>query len=261
MPYVSSEGVDLFYQVYGHGPRTLVLAHGMGGNSAIWFNQVAALVADYRVVVFDHRYFARSQCTAENFLPAKFPADVMAIMDRLELESAVFVCQSMGGWTGSQMAVHHADRVDGLVMSHTPGVFSHPDVTPPQNLADLTRGIGGGFQSPALADDFPQKDLRGAVLYQMVSDFNGIENQVIGQQIAAARLSVDVRTLTDYGVPTLFITGDKDILFPADYIQSLAEKVPGAQCVNLGDVGHSSYFESPSEFNAELRKFLNQLDR
>lgn len=259
MPYVTNSGVNLYYQVYGSGPQTVVLAHGMGGNSAIWFHQVAALAGSYQVVVFDHRYFARSDCDADSFLPAEFPGDVMAIMDALEVQSAVFVCQSMGGWTGSQMAVHHADRVDGLIMSHTPGVFVHSDVAPPENLANLTRGIGGGFHSPALADDFPDKDLPSAVLYQMVSEFNGIENKVIGQQIAAAGLSVDVSTLDSYDVPTLFITGDKDVLFPPSYIQALAAKVPGAACVNLGVVGHSSYFELPVAFNAEVEGFLSNL--
>lgn len=259
MPYVSSDGVNLYYQVYGSGERTIVLAHGMGGNSAIWFNQVAALVADYRVIVFDHRYFARSTCPEENFLPAKFPNDALAIMDDLDVRSATFICQSMGGWTGSQVAVHYPDRIDGLVMSHTPGVFTHPDVAPPKNLERLTSGIGGGFHTPALAEDFPDKDLRGAVLYQMVSEFNGITNSVIAKQIAAANIGVDVRTLDAYAIPTLFITGAKDVLFPPEYIGALAVKVPRARCVNLGDVGHSSYFELPDAFNAEVRLFLEGL--
>lgn len=256
MPYVSSDGLDLYYQVYGSGSRTIMLAHGMGGNSAIWFNQVAALASDYRVIVFDHRYFARSSCTEEHFLPARFPADALAILDELGIPSATFICQSMGGWTGSQVAVHHPDRIDGLIMSHTPGVFTHPEVAPPKNLENLTRGIGGGFHTPALADDFPDKDLRRAVLYQMVSEFNGIDNRVIAKQIAAANIGVDVSTLATYDIPTLFITGSRDVLFPPDYIAALAAKVPNATCVNLGDVGHSSYFELPEAFNSEVDSFL-----
>lgn len=260
MPYVSSDGVDLYYQVYGSGRRTIMLAHGMGGNSAIWFNQVAALVEDYQVIVFDHRYFARSTCAVENFLPAKFPDDALAIMDALGLGSATFICQSMGGWTGSQIAVHHPDRIDGLIMSHTPGVFTHPDVSPPKNLERLTSGIGGGFHTPALAEDFPNKDLPSAVLYQMVSEFNGIDNRVISKQIAAAGVGVDVSTLTSYDIPTLFITGNQDLLFSSQYIEALAAKVPHTTCVNLGDVGHSSYFELPHAFNAKVLDFLSRLD-
>ncbi len=259
MPYVSSDGVNLYYQVYGTGERTIMLAHGMGGNSAIWFNQVAALVEDYRIIVFDHRYFARSTCPVEHFLPAKFPDDALAILDALDIGSATFICQSMGGWTGSQVAVHHPDRIDGLIMSHTPGVFTHPEVSPPKNLERLTRGIGGGFHTPALAADYPDKNPPGAVLYQMVSEFNGIDNSVIAKQIAAAGVGVDISRLPTYDVPTLFITGNQDLLFSSEYIEALAAKVPHANCVNLGDVGHSSYFELPHAFNAEVLAFLDQL--
>lgn len=260
MPYVTNEGLRLYYESYGAGDRTVVLAHGMGGNSAIWFNQVAALIPNYRVVVFDHRYFARSSCPPEAFLPAMFASDVLTILDELDIESAVFVCQSMGGWTGSQIAVHHQDRIDGLVMSHTPGIFTHSTAVNSADLKRLTGNVGHTFHSPALAHDYPEKNPAGAVLYQMVSAFNGIDNRMISQQIAAANLSVDVDTLTDYSVPTLFITGDQDVLFPATYIEALARVVPGATFKNLGDVGHSSYFEFPEAFNKTLHAFLNSVD-
>ena len=58
MTYVNSHGVDIYYEQMGEGDKVLVMAHGMGGNGAIWFNQVAAFSDDYRILVFDHRYFA-----------------------------------------------------------------------------------------------------------------------------------------------------------------------------------------------------------
>lgn len=259
MPYVTNEGVQLYYETYGEGDRVVVLAHGMGGNSAIWFNQVAALLPDYRVVVFDHRYFARSACSPEEFLPAMFATDALTILDELDIKSAVFVCQSMGGWTGSQIAIQYQNRIDGLVMSHTPGVFTHSTATNTADLKSLTGSVGHRFHSPALAHDFPEKNPAGAALYQMVSAFNGIDNRVITKQIAAANLSVDVASLADYSVPTLFITGAKDVMFPAPYIEALAKAVPGARFRNLGEVGHSSYFESPKAFNQELLEFLSSI--
>ena len=259
MPYVTNEGVQLYFESYGEGNRAVVLAHGMGGNSAIWFNQVAALVPDYRIVVFDHRYFARSSCPVEAFLPGLFASDALTIMDELAISSAVFVCQSMGGWTGSQIAVHHRDRIDALVMSHTPGIFTHETAVNTADLKSLTGNVGHTFHTPALAQDYPEKNPAGAALYQMVSAFNGIDNRVIAKQIAAANLSIDASTLSDYDVPTLFITGDQDVLFPASYIEALSAVVPGAKFRNLGKVGHSSYFEAPDAFNQALQEFLNSL--
>jgi len=258
MATVTSHGTDIYYEVHGDGDRTIVFAHGMGGNAAIWFNQVARFSPDFRVVTFDHRYFARSRCPVDQFDPAWFPDDVLAILDAEQIDAAIFVCQSMGGWTGSQMAVHHADRVLALVMSHTPGVFTHTSaVNDRRAVAELvSRAADTPFGSAALAVDYPRKNPAGAVLYNQVSSFNGIDPAVIPRKIGEAGLAVDTDSLTDYEVATLFVTADKDILFPPAYIKALAESLPGAAFRNLGDAGHSSYFEIPDVFNEALSTFI-----
>lgn len=258
MSYATSHGTDIYYEVHGSGDRTLVFAHGMGGNAAIWFNQLAHFSLKYRVVVFDHRYFARSKCPVEQFNPAWFTDDALAIMDAESIEAPIFVCQSMGGWTGSQMAIDHPDRIGALVMSHTPGVFTNEQAINELPVADLVSGRPDNpFRTPALAVDFPDRNPAGAALYAEISSFNGIDPSAIPRGIGAGQLTVDTDSLTDYAVPTLFITADKDVLFPAPYITSLAQTVPGATCRNLGDAGHSSYFEIPDVFNEALQTFID----
>lgn len=260
MPHATSHGTRIYYEVHGEAQQTLILAHGMGGNGAIWFNQIAHFAPNYRVVTFDHRYFARSGCPVDHFNPAWFPDDVMAIMDAEEIDAATFVCQSMGGWTGSQMAVNHADRVEALIMSHTPGIFTHVSaVNDRRAVAELIGRRQGPFSNAALAEDYPGKNPAGAVLYNQVSSFNNIDPAVIPRAIAEANIAVDTETLADYNVPTLFITADKDVLFPPGYIEALATTVPGAEFANLGDAGHSSYFEIPDAFNARVATFLSSV--
>lgn len=256
MPYVTNEGVDLYYEVHGEGEQTLMFAHGMGGNAAIWFNQIAHFAPNYRVIAFDHRYFGRSACSVEDYKPASFPADAIAIMDAEEIASAIWVCQSMGGWTGSQLAVHHSDRVDALIMSHTPGIFQH--ATAVNDTSRLARTIESGVL-PALALDFPEKNPPMAALYGAINRFNTIENAAISRKIGQARLGINIESLVDYATPTLFITADQDVLFDSGYIKALALALPGAQFANLGDVGHSSYFELPTAFNHAVEGFLEVL--
>ena len=260
MPAVASYGVDIYYEIHGNpeAEKTLVFAHGMGGNAAIWFHQIVRFRDHYRIVTFDHRYFARSSCSVDDFDPTKFPADVLAIMAAENIDSAIFVCQSMGGWTGSQLAINYPEKVDALVMSHTPGIFYHADaLNDAEEVAHKVSTIGAE-SSPALAYDYPQKNPKGALLYRMISAFNGIDNAVIPAKINGAQVGVNTDSLKDYAVPTLFVTGELDILFPASFIQTLAATLPGAECENLGDVGHSSYFESPDAFNDVLATFLTR---
>jgi 3-oxoadipate enol-lactonase len=256
MPYASSHDVDIYYEIYGKGERTLVFAHGMGGNAAIWFNQVATFMSGYRVIVFDHRYFARSMCAESDFKPELFADDIMAVMAAENVDSGVFVCQSMGGWTGSQMAVHHPEKVDGLVMSHTPGIFFNESAVNNRDVNKLVSKPMSSLGSAALAVDYPKKNLAGALLYAQISGFNRIDPAAIPRGIGKANIGVNTASLGDYKIPTLFVTADKDVLFPSSFIETLAKTLPGAQCVNLGDAGHSSYFEIPDKFNQALSEFL-----
>ncbi|XOV88260.1 MAG: alpha/beta fold hydrolase [Pseudomonadota bacterium] len=259
MPRIQSQGVELYYETHGSGPQTLVFAHGMGGNAAIWFNQVAYFMEKYRIITFDHRHFARSSCTEDQFLPALFPSDILCIMDACEVSQAHFICQSMGGWTGSQLALMHPDRVGKLVMSHTPGVFvNRAAVNDARQVAAKVSAPAPAFGSAALAADFPARNPAGAVLYNQISAFNGINPAVVPKAITAAQLAVDTDTLSDYRIPTLFVSADQDNLFPASYIKALAATLPGARFVNLGDAGHSSYFEMPQAFNQTIEAFLEE---
>ncbi len=264
MATVTSHGTDIYYESYGEsdidGAPAIIFAHGMGGNAAIWFYQVAEFSKRHRVITFDHRYFARSACPAGEFDPARFPDDVMAIMDAEGIEQAVFVCQSMGGWTGSQMAIQHPERVLALLMSHTPGVFEHKSAV--RDLSSVADQISKPFTeigSPALAADFPEKNRAGALLYAQISSFNGIDPNVITRSIGTSGLGVNTDTLTDYQIPTVFVCADHDILFPPAYLEALAASLPGANYVNLGDAGHSSYFELPDAFNAVLQGMIDAL--
>ena len=53
--------VDLYYEVAGNGPQTLVLVNGVGDPLEGWVNQIADfLAAGLRVVSFDNRGVGRS---------------------------------------------------------------------------------------------------------------------------------------------------------------------------------------------------------
>ena len=259
MSYVTSHGTEIYYEVHGDGPETLVFAHGMGGNGAIWFNQLAYFHERYRIVVFDHRCFGRSRATADEFRPALFMEDALAILDAVRVDSATFVCQSLGGWTGSPLAISHPERVNALVMSHTPGVFTHKDAINDRTpVADLIDRPASAFSTSALALDYPDKNPAGAALYQQIGRFNSLDLSIVPRRIGEAGIGRDIDSLTDYRVPTLFITGDKDELFSPAYIRALATAL-GADFLNLGDVGHSSYFETPNAFNVAVDTFLGSI--
>ena len=155
MPYVNSNGTEIYYESTGAGPA-IVFAHGAGGNAAIWFNQIAHFKSKYQCITFDHRSFARSPAPDSTLTIPNFRDDIFAIMDHLEINKAHLVGQSMGGFSALRCALDNPDRVSSLTLSCTPGGISLPN--PSKALQEL--GSRGQTESRRRCQKRPSKTLR-----------------------------------------------------------------------------------------------------
>jgi pimeloyl-ACP methyl ester carboxylesterase len=64
--------------------------------------------------------------------------------------------------------------------------------------------------------------------------------------------------LAAIGVPTLFVVGTDDEIFPPASIAEAAARVPGARLELVDGAGHSPYFEQPGVWNNLVRAFLRE---
>ncbi len=260
MPRVERAGASLYYEIYGDpNDPALVFAHGAGGNAASWWQQVPFFLdRGFRVVVFDHRGFARSACAEGELAVTHFPADLLAILDAENIERTALVCQSMGGWTGLPTAVQHPERLRCLVLCGTPGGL-WTDVVRDSfaKIAERVQGIGGivGPGGAALADDYPAREPRMAFLYEQIANMNDVPPALLTSMSAAQTQPAE---LEDFATPTLVISGDKDVLFPPDVLENVVATIPGAQLERFDGAGHSTYFEQPDRFNAVVAAFVDK---
>ena len=253
------DGVDLYYEIYGQGPA-LVFAHGAGGNSASWYQQVPFFSQDYTTLVFDHRGFGRSRFNEDEFSSHFFAEDLKVILDHAGIDKAVLVCQSMGGWTGINFALAHPQQVKALVMSHTIGAISSPEITAAMRKAALDREpVVAPFGSWALSSELPGRDPVKAFLYQQIGGFN---TEINLAKILSGKGSVlegaKPERLAELTMPVLFITSEQDQLIPASAVHLAAELLKNARVEHFDQVGQSSYFECADEFNALVSCFLEE---
>jgi pimeloyl-ACP methyl ester carboxylesterase len=118
MPKLVANGIDFHYQQTGTGPD-VILIHGVTGDLSIWFLCVALgiLGRSFRVTAFDLRGHGYSGLSRDGFTSADQAADVLAIMDALEIEHAALAGHSFGAVIAMHAAVLFPGRVDALVLS------------------------------------------------------------------------------------------------------------------------------------------------
>jgi pimeloyl-ACP methyl ester carboxylesterase len=255
MPLVKRPDTTLYYEAHGAGPA-IVFAHGAGGNTLIWWQQVPFFARSHRVLTFDHRGFGRSQCAPGSFHAREFAADLFAILDHAGIERAALVCQSMGGWTGLRAALERPERVACLVLSGTPGgVFTPAVVEAFQRIGRIAAGEGIRA-TPALAPDVPEREPELTHLYDRIAGLNpGLAPEALAT-LAEAR--VEPAELAGYAVPTLLVAGEHDQLFPPAALKDAAARIPGCRAVDFAGAGHSPYFEAAPRFNRIVADFVAQ---
>ena len=252
--YLERDGERIYWESVGSGDP-LVLCHGAGGNHAIWFQQVPLFARHRRTISWDQRGFGRSSAIGGATTPALASADLVALLDHLDIGQADLVGQSMGGWTVLRTALDHPNRVRRLVMSNTPGGIRTGALEEAwKTLGPNSLTADGLGRSPALAEAFAEADPAHAYLYQMLGGFGEPD---MGSIAPGLIVSMVARSeLIAISCPVLFTTGDHDALFSPAMIRESASFIPGARFHEFVGAGHSPYFEMPEAWNAVVGEFL-----
>ena len=120
-------GVRVHALVAGAG-EPVILLHGWPEFSGVWRRNIPALAASHRVVAPDLRDFGKSRtldpATAPLPTPDVYAADLVALMDRLDIARAAIVSHDIGAFVAQFLARTRPDRVSRLVFFDCP----HPAI-------------------------------------------------------------------------------------------------------------------------------------
>lgn len=255
------DGATIVYEITGSGPA-LLFAHGLGGNHFSWWQQLPVFARTHTCIAFSHRGFAPSTVPSGAPDPHDYAGDAAALLDHLEIDTVVHVGQSMGGWTGVELALHHPDRLAGLVLACTTGTLGFDEFGDPAIAAWRKR-------APQMVEEMNALGVHRATgkvfaanepvlhhLYGMIDRLNaGLDKEEVRRRLWAMR-SRGPDDAARIRCPVLCITGEDDAAIAPASVRAVARHIPNAEVVAIPETGHSVYFERADLFNAILAKFL-----
>jgi 3-oxoadipate enol-lactonase len=261
-------GCRLYYEVTGAGP-TVVFAHGLGGNHLSWWQQVPHFAGRYTCVTFAHRGFAPSSEIPGGPDPADYAGDLAALVDHLALDRVFLVAQSMGGWACLEYALANPGRVRALVLASTAGAIARRATLlrdPPVLDAWIARAAAARAEMqrdgvhPAAGARMAREQPALHFLYRAIDAIAGAKFDKEG--LRARMIALQTRPpddLAQLNVPTLFTTGDEDVVFPPMLAPALAALMPAARVEQIAAAGHSVYFERADIFNRLVDEFFAEV--
>jgi pimeloyl-ACP methyl ester carboxylesterase len=259
--------------------RDVLLIHGLGATKASFFDTAAALSRDgYRVHALDLPGFGSSSKPATGPYTARWFADtVVGVMDKLGIDRAHIVGNSMGGRVALEVALREPERVGALALLCPAVAFVkrgyHPIVRLARpELAFLPHRFGRARVSATLSSLFYDTDAIDPYVSDVVVDefqrSYGSGGARFAFLSAARNIYLDAPfgkhgfypRLADLERPALFVWGSHDALIPPGFKRHVAQWLPRAEQIVLEGCGHVPQVERPEQTNGLIRRFLARAD-
>jgi 3-oxoadipate enol-lactonase len=255
-------GADIGYDDIGTGQPVLFI-HAFPLNRTMWAPQVSALVERCRCVAADLRGFGDSTLGGEASI-ATYADDLASLLDHLQIEQAVVVGCSMGGYVALAMWRQHPNRVRGLVLSDTKSPADSDEIRARRKTLIATANEEGSLgvanvQIPSLVGKTTrekQPDTYDAV-HRMMAQAKPAA--IVGAIEAMMTRPDSTPMLPTITVPTLIVVGDEDVPTPVKESRAMHSAIPGSLLQVITQAGHLPNVERPAAFNHVLSEFLATL--
>lgn len=239
--------------------RVVVLLHGIAVSSWAWRRNIDVLArGGLRVLAIcqkGHGWSGRGP--GDYDLPA-LSRFVLAALDRLQVPSATWVGNSLGGAVSLWTALHHPARVERLVLINP---ASHVEQLPWQALRSQVAALAPVYR--ALVGPTLLRIPLAAIAYRnlpidrdyMAGFWAPFEARGSMRALTATARALPHeiealdRRLGEVQQPTLIIWGERDALLPVSGAYRLARKIPHARLVLSPEAGHCPQEEEPERVN------------
>ena len=115
MPNVEVNGQTIHYTDSGGNYPAVIFAHGFFLDHTMFDAQVEKLSKRFRCIAWDQRGFGKTPAPGP-FSYWDSARDAVALLDYLQIDQAVFVGMSQGGFVSLRAALSYKERVRGLVL-------------------------------------------------------------------------------------------------------------------------------------------------
>jgi pimeloyl-ACP methyl ester carboxylesterase len=249
----------LHYRDIGQG-LPVVLLHAFPLSGEMFLPQWTGLAHQARFLVPDLRGFGRSAVGEGPSEMGTMADDVLALLDKLGIASAVVGGVSLGGYVAMALLRNDPSRVLGLVLADTQMSADEPQARANrETFAQDILAHGSAAQVPRSAN-LLGPDASAALRAQVAEWISANPPEGLAAALRGMALRPDSRDiLARFAGPLLVVVGEHDVPTPPAKAREIAELVPGAELVEIAGAGHLSNLEQPEAFNAALSRFLGRL--
>ncbi len=260
MPYADLTDTRCYYELRGQGDP-LLLIPGLGGTARFWDPIADELAQNFSLIIPENRGIGRSEVRRKAITLQDYCADLLELLEHLQVDTAHVLGQSLGGIIAQRFSVDHACRVRRLVLISCARRFG-------PYLREMTKLVGRTMRhfpwraylramallgtGPVWLDANPDK-IDDKVLRQLQ---DGVSRRALAGQLICLGAAEEAMKPQAVKSPTLVIAGEHDMLIPCCYARQLSEAIHDSRFMLVQGAGHNPPLEFPEKVLPEILAFL-----
>jgi 3-oxoadipate enol-lactonase len=251
MPIVTANGIDIYHEVRGTGPR-LLFVNGSGATIAQTSMMFGPYAERCEVLAYDQRGLGQTTIPHGPYEMADYAADAAALLDAVGWDSCRVVGTSFGGMVAQELAVTWPDRIERLALVCTSPGGTHPSY-PLHQLATLPADevavLGPTLLDTRFTPEWLAEHDADRALAEMFTSHNGSPKS--GEARRGELAQLDARSRHDVidrlgaiTCPTLVAGGRYDGIAPPENSELIADRIPDSRLA-MYDGGHIFMMQDP----------------
>ena len=275
MPTVDVRGVDHYYEWIRGSENSnkpvMVFVHGWGGSSRYWRSTAEAIADDFDCLLYDLRGFGRSTLSPNapdiGYSMEDYADDLAILLDNLNLKRVYLNAHSMGASLATFFLNRYSEKVHQAILTCN-GIFEY------NALAFAAFHKAGGYVVKLrynwfLKFPFADRMFMARFLHRPIPKRDRIaflEDFLLADRLAAAgtiytsvsKEAVETmpQEFAKLTVPTLMVSGEKDIIIPATMGRQAAALNDKIEYVELPKTAHFPMLEDRAAYLDTIKKFL-----
>ena len=255
--FIPVNDISMYVEEAGSG-EAVVLLHGSMGSSAVWQPYLPLFAPYGRVIVPDLRDHGRTTFTLE-FDPVQAPeqyaADVIGLLDALEITQATLCGWSFGGNLALDVARHYPERVRALIVG---GVTLQMTDTARATLQATGLAGPGKVNVDRAQQTVPHLLASWRQTHTQTADhwlrlLERLSHLMLNPPPLSSEATRSIET------PTLIVWGDRDQFHPAEKAVKLYRWLPHAQLAIIPNADHFVTRTHQEGFGRVVTNFLAAL--
>ncbi len=240
---LETNGIDLNYEVAGHGEPLLWL-HGFMGAGPDWKHIFDGPPAGFQLIAPDLRGHGASTNPSGEFSFRQAASDVLALLSHLGIDTVKAIGLSGGGITLLHMATAAPMSIQSMVLISAPPYF-------PAQARAIQRQFSAAMLGEIAMDQMRKRHRHGeAQLQQLIDHARAFADNYDDVAFTPPQLAT-------IAAETLIVFGDHDPLYPVSLAFELQAAIPQSHLWVVPNSGHGPVFgEHAPHFAATALAFL-----